>query len=162
MLHRAVGGSGRFRIECVLRPAAMVVLRPSAWFWKNTGQNTNECMLARAARGLPFRTIRVKCLVDGLRFSRLPGCHTPKGVGSRTDARTRWQNDQHFSEITHSRQEWPPTTTIRSPRPATRGRLAASPATRAIIGHQATHVKRNARRHDARCRRAFPFNSPST
>ena len=121
MLHRAVGGSGRFRIECVLRPAAMVVLRPSAWFWKNTGQNTNECMLARAARGLPFRTIRVKCLVDGLRFSRLPGCHTPKGVGSRTDARTRWQNDQHFSEITHSRREWPPG------RVATAAAVAANP-----------------------------------
>ena len=99
---------GRFRIECVLRPAAMVVFAPSACFWKSVGQTASECMLPRAARGLPFRTIRVKCLVDGVRFGGLPGRHTPKAAGSRAGACTRWQNDQHFLEITHSRREWPP------------------------------------------------------
>ena len=45
----------------------MDIFAPSAYFWKNTGQNASECMLPRAARSLPFRTLRVKFLVDGVR-----------------------------------------------------------------------------------------------
>ena len=108
-----VGGRGRvairddgcFRIECALRPAASVDLGPSACFWENVGQNASECMLPQAARGLPFRTLRVKCLVDGVRFGGLPGRYAPKAAGSRPGACTRWQNDQHFFEITHSRRK---------------------------------------------------------
>ena len=58
---------GHFRGECVLRPAAMVVLGPSACFWENTGQTASECMPPEAARGHPFRTLRVKFLVDSVR-----------------------------------------------------------------------------------------------
>ena len=134
--HRAcwTAGGGRFRAECVLRSAAMVVLEPSACFWKSVGQNASECVLPQATRSPPFRTLRVKCLVDGLRFSRLPGCHAPKGVGSHVGARTRWQNDQHFSEITLLGRKWPPGSVAMTAgpvapaaSPAARGRPAASP-----------------------------------
>ncbi len=138
--HRAcwTAGGGRFRAECVLRSAAMVVFAANACFWKSVGQNASECVLPQATRSPPFRTLRVKCLVDGLRFSRLPGCHAPKGVGSHVGARTRWQNDQHFLEITHSGQEWPPATTIRSPRSATRGGPATGLGTQHALAPKPT------------------------
>lgn len=91
----------------MLRPAAAVILAASAWFWKYVGQNASECMLPRTARGLPFRASHIKYLVDGVRFGGLPDCHVPKGAGCHADARTRWQNDQHFLEITHSRRKCP-------------------------------------------------------
>ena len=113
----AVRGDGRFRSECVFLE--------KCW---------SKRQRVRAAPGdaqpPPFRTLRVKCLVDGLRFSRLPGCHAPKGVGSHVGARTRWQNDQHFSEITLLGRKWPPGSvamTAGPVAPAARGRPAASP-----------------------------------
>ena len=93
---RVSRGDGRFGAECVLRSAAAVDFASSACFWKSVGQNASECMLPWAARGLPFRTFRVKCLVDGVRFSGLPGRRTPRGAGSPPGARTRWRNDQQF------------------------------------------------------------------
>ena len=117
---RVSRGDGRFGAECVLQPGAAVVLGPSACFWKSVGQNANECMLPRAACGLPYRTIRVKCLVDGVRFNGPPGCHAQKDAGSRPGARTRWRNDQQFLEITHSRRKWPSGSVAAGARPAPR------------------------------------------
>ena len=39
---------GQIRAECVLRPAAVVILATSACFWKSVGRNANECVLPRA------------------------------------------------------------------------------------------------------------------
>ena len=61
---------GQIRAECVLRPAAVVILATSACFWKSVGQNANECVLPQAVRGLPSPTLRVKFLVDGMAIGR--------------------------------------------------------------------------------------------
>lgn len=61
---------GQIRAECVLRPAAAVILATSACFWKSVGQNANECVLPRAVHGLPSPTFRVKFLVDGMAIGR--------------------------------------------------------------------------------------------
>ena len=111
---------GRVRGATCSKPAAVVIIAASACFWKNTGQNASECMLPRTACGLPFRTIRVKCLVDGVRFNGPPGCHAQKDAGSRPGARTRWRNDQQFLEITHSRRKWPSGSVAAGARPAPR------------------------------------------
>ena len=138
---------GRFRTGHAGRPAA-VVFAPSAccgprrWSFSQRMRVSGKVLVKTPASACcprrraapPFRTLRVKCLVDGLRFSRLPGCHAPKGVGSHVGARTRWQNDQHFSEITHLGRKWPPGSVAMTAgpvapaaSPAARGRPAASP-----------------------------------
>ena len=96
---------GQIRGECVIRLAAAVIFAPNACFWKNVGQNANECMLPEAARDLPSQTHRVKCLVDDVPIGRAAGWYPPKDIGGRLVACTRWQNDQQFLEITHSLEE---------------------------------------------------------
>ena len=80
----------------------MVVLRPNACFWKNVGQNANECVPPEAARSPPSPTLCVKCLVDDMPFGRATGRGASGDTGDPPGARTRWQNDQQFLEITHS------------------------------------------------------------
>lgn len=96
---------GQIRAECMLRPAAVVVFASSASSWKNVGQNANECMLPQTARTLPSPTLRVKCLVDGVSIGRVAGRGASRGAEGPPTARTRWQNDQQFLEITHSLEE---------------------------------------------------------
>ena len=73
----------------------VAILAPSACFWKDAGQNTSECMPIWGRRR--SRESRAPSLPGHLRRWH--------GAGRRAApvfACTRWRNDQHFSESTHS------------------------------------------------------------